>query len=176
MFLIINGDYMDLDRDFDWNKIFVVLALLVFAGAIWWQDQLSFEDWGGVPRVVDGDSLEFPHQRVRLKGIDAPEGRQTCERAGKSWRCGRASQQALRLMIGKNEVQCSGSAHDRHDRLLAYCKVGALELNRAMVRDGWAVSYGGEFLAEERAAKAGKRGLWEGTFQRPVDWRRANPR
>jgi len=36
----------------------------------------------GTAHAVDGDSLEMAGTRVRLLGIDAPEGRQTCQRGG----------------------------------------------------------------------------------------------
>ncbi len=160
----------------DLQKVFAVFVLLVFAGVIWWQGELETTTEGGLPKIVDGDSLEFPNERVRLKGIDAPEGRQSCERDGKEWRCGRASTQALRVMVGRRSVRCEGDRYDRHNRLLAICWVGDVELNRAMVRDGWAVSYGGAFLREERAAKAEKKGIWSSKFERPVDWRRAHQR
>ena len=42
----------------------------------------------GRPRVVDGDSLEFDGERIRLFGIDAPESAQTCRASGSRWRCG----------------------------------------------------------------------------------------
>ena len=35
-------------------------------------------DITGQPRVIDGDTLEIQGQRIRLHGIDAPEGKQLC--------------------------------------------------------------------------------------------------
>lgn len=43
----------------------------------------------GAPRVVDGDTLEFGSERVRLYGVDAPESKQSCkDRSGKDFPCG----------------------------------------------------------------------------------------
>jgi hypothetical protein len=43
----------------------------------------------GVPRVVDGDTLDFSGTRVRLFGIDAPETKQSCTAAkGGDYLCG----------------------------------------------------------------------------------------
>ena len=50
----------------------------------------------GPARVVDGDSLEIGGQRIRLYGIDAPEGRQHCRDAqGQDYACGREAARAL---------------------------------------------------------------------------------
>jgi endonuclease YncB( thermonuclease family) len=73
-------------------------------------------------------------------------------------------------------VTCDGAEFDRHERLLAYCHAGGVELNRWMVVEGWAVSFGGAFKTEELAARAAKRGIWQGEFKMPHVWRRENPR
>ena len=62
----------------DFSKLMVVGCLLLFAGLLWWQDQLGLDQRAGVPRVIDGDSLAFGDEQVRLKGIDAPEFAANC--------------------------------------------------------------------------------------------------
>ena len=158
----------------DGSKILVVVCLLIFAGVLWWQERSGWDEWVGVPKVVDGDSLILNNERVRLKGIDAPEGRQYCEKQGKKWACGRAATSALRRLIGRQNVECKGSEFDKHDRLLAVCTVGGVEINQFMVREGWAVSFGGRYKSLEREARSGKKGLWQGTFEMPRDWRARN--
>ena len=152
----------------------VLVCLLTFAGLIWWVESSGLDDVSGPAKVVDGDSLVLPSGQVRLKGIDAPEGRQRCLKNGKEWACGRASTQALRELVTGKEVVCDGQQLDRYDRLLAICWVGDVKINQVMVRDGWAVAFGDQFLREERAAKAAQRGLWQGTFERPAVWRAKN--
>ncbi len=62
----------------------------------------------GPARVVDGDSLEIGGQRVRLFGIDAPEGRQHCRNAqGQDFACGREAARALDTLIGGRSVTCT---------------------------------------------------------------------
>jgi endonuclease YncB( thermonuclease family) len=124
----------------------------------------------GRPHVNDGDTLTLAGERIRLKGIDAPERAQICRKGGESYGCGRRASDELGALIGGRSVVCEGWERDRYDRLLAVCKAGATELNRRMVEEGWAVAYGDYGDAELAARRAGK-GLWAGEFDRPRDWR-----
>ena len=124
----------------------------------------------GDARLIDGDSLYVGGDEVRLKDIDAPEGRQTCQRAGADWACGDAARDELRRLIGGNSVQCRVLERDKHGRLLAYCSAGGHDLNREMVANGMAVSFGG-FNGEEADARSAHRELWGSQFERPQNWR-----
>ena len=125
----------------------------------------------GFARVGDGDSLAIGDARIRLEGIDAPELGQDCTRDGASYPCGREARTALARLVEGTAVACEGRRRDRYDRLLARCAARGIDLNRAMVEAGWAVSYGGYADAEAEARHAG-RGIWAGSFERPQDWRR----
>ncbi len=49
----------------------------------------SAEPAGGAASVVDGDTLRWRGERVWLAGMDAPERRQSCRRAGgAAYSCG----------------------------------------------------------------------------------------
>ena len=51
---------------------------------------------------------------------------------------------------------------------------GAVELNRRMVEDGWAIAYEGlpsVLSRSQERARAMKRGLWQGYFKPPRQWR-----
>lgn len=154
---------------------FLVISLILVAGAV------SSIDWINTPTIIkgradvrDGDSLVVGRYRVRLVGIDAPERDQSCERHGRSWPCGRAAARHLSGLIGSRTVECAADKRDRFQRLLARCRAGDRELNRSMVRDGMAVSFGRRYMREEAAARNNKRGLWAGRFQRPKLWRQQN--
>ncbi|WP_244480704.1 thermonuclease family protein [Mesorhizobium sp. Root157] len=122
--------------------------------------------------IIDGDSIELGGQRIRLRGIDAPEYRQMCSRNGADYACGRAAREALaRLTLGRT-VTCSGWRNDRYGRLLGDCAAGGTDLNSAQVAAGWAVAYG-DFEREEPSARAARAGIWAGTFDWPQDWRAA---
>ena len=59
------------------------------------------------------------------------------------------------------------------------CFAGQVELNRAMVRKGWALAYypergaipGPAYDAEQLEAEQAGRGLWAGSFVPPWEWR-----
>ena len=145
-----------------------LVAVAVIAAAL---QVVSSAPLSGTAVVLDGDSLQFGPQRVRLEGIDAPEFVQTCTIASKLTDCGRLARNHLRELIARLPVECTGWQSDKYDRLLVRCFAGKTDLNASMVRDGWAVAFG-DFELEEADASAAKRGLWQGDFAEPSDWRK----
>jgi endonuclease YncB( thermonuclease family) len=132
---------------------------------------------------IDGDTLRAANgAEYRLFGIDAPELAQSCSEAnGKSWLCGRAANAKLTTLIKGGEVNCQSRATDRFGRTVAVCSAaGVPDLGEAMVREGYAIDLGGAagnpYRDAEAEAQTAKRGFWRGTFERPSDWRLANPR
>ncbi|HEX8049250.1 thermonuclease family protein [Rhizobium sp.] len=121
--------------------------------------------------VVDGDTLAQSGERFRLRGIDAPEYRQQCQRNNVSWACGEEARRVLDRLMKTGSPECRGGEKDRYGRLLVICKAGDVDINAAMVRSGMAVSYGG-YAAEEAQARQAEAGLWAGEFERPRDYRR----
>ena len=128
----------------------------------------------GKADIVDGDTIKVGGIPVRLYGIDAPEGRQTCKRDGKIYGCGKQATKALANLIAGQSVQCEIVGRDDYARALGVCTVADTELNRTMVRDGWAlafVKYSDRYAADQVAAEAAKAGLWAGSFVKPWEWR-----
>ena len=155
-----------LTRDGATALAFLLLVALIAAKL---NDRPDIQHQGAF-HAADGDSLVLDGQRMRLKGIDAPELSQTCERAGQDWPCGRLAQRALQKLVLDDDAQCGGSEHDRYDRLLVICRSQAGDINARMVASGMAVSYGG-YQREEAQARAQKLGLWAGRFEMPRDVR-----
>ena len=128
----------------------------------------------GKADIVDGDTIRVGGIPVRLYGIDAPEGRQTCQRDAKTYACGKQATKTLATLIAGQSVQCEIIGRDDYARALGVCMVGDVELNRTMVRDGWAlafVKYSDRYAADQVAAEAAKAGLWAGSFVKPWEWR-----
>ncbi len=145
-----------------------IIGLLILLSAR--LDRVERRGIEGRATVNDGDSLTLGSERIRLRGIDAPEFTQTCRRQGADYPCGRRARDALAGLIGGKPVACAGWERDRYGRLLAACTAGGKDLNRALVEAGWAVAYG-EFEAEERIARQNGAGLWAGSFDPPRVWR-----
>jgi endonuclease YncB( thermonuclease family) len=133
----------------------------------------------GQADVVDGDTLAIRGEqtRIRLYGVDAPEGKQTCNDAeGKRYLCGSRAADVLSALIGRNgRVSCQEEDWDRYGRVVAVRHVNGRDINGELIRQGWAVEYGqysdGRYSNEETEARQAKRGLWAGTFVMPWDWR-----
>ncbi|MFC7290764.1 thermonuclease family protein [Hirschia litorea] len=125
--------------------------------------------------VTDGDSLRIGDERIRLFGIDALEGKQTCRFKNEEWACGRSSRKALERAIGRERVSCTVYDKDRYKRSVSICRVGEVDLNEAQVRNGWAVAYtqySKRYVNAETDARVNERGIWRSEFIRPHDYRK----
>lgn len=156
-------------------KTLLTLALLLLPSVALAASDSSLT-YSGTPRVVDGDSIMIGNTEMRLLCIDAVELHQDCTGAdGQSYHCGENAKQAMTDAIAGRRVRCHGTAHDKYNRPLVWCKAGKTSLNRAMVDSGWAISTCKSTRDQENAAKAEKRGIWGGTFEIPHDWRKEHP-
>lgn len=162
-------------------RLSTLVALMVLGAlAVWSQrvlerpmrhDQVA----NGQAHAIDGDSLRINGEEMRIKGIDAPELNQTCQRLGKTVPCGREAAAALRRILTRGPITCVGFERDRFNRLLVSCRSLGADVGALMVKDGMAVSFG-DYLLEEAEARADNRGLWSGSFDMPRDWRNTHPR
>ena len=127
-----------------------------------------------VERVIDGDTLEIvlngKVERLRLIGVDAPEtnGPPICY--------GPEATAKVEELVGRADgrvlLEKDVSETDKYGRLLRYVWLeqpdGKRMLNEELVKEGFAqvstyppdVKYQQQFLAAEREARDGKRGLW----------------
>ena len=71
----------------------------------------------GFARVVDGDTFSLGAERVRLWGVDAPEGRQVCQNAqDQGYACGDVARDQLVGLIGGRSVRCEVRDRDPYGR------------------------------------------------------------
>jgi hypothetical protein len=78
-------------------------------------------------------------------------------------------------MIGHAEVRCDDLGPDRYSRTLGRCFVGSVNLNGAMVRDGYAwayVKYSKDYVGLEDEARAARAGIWQGEAMPAWDYRK----
>lgn len=156
----------------------ILLAVLILGALALLADLLNREEMlEGHAFAVDGDTLDLAGTRVRLTGIDAPELRQECMRAGRPWACGEAARRMLQEALRAGPVACAASRRDTYGRPLAVCRVGGVNLSEHMAQQGFAVAYlGRAYAGAEAEARAAGRGIWGASFEAPADWRAAHPR
>ena len=155
-------------RLLDYALTVAILSLLAVVAAR--LDRVETRKISGDAIVNDGDTITLKGERIRLRGIDAPEYNQTCLKDGAAYPCGRRSREALARLANNGQIECAGWERDRYGRLLGNCTAGGVDLNRRQVEEGWAVAYG-DYADAERAARQRGAGLWAGSFERPRDWR-----
>ena len=169
--------FLSLQKQLDWCKllfmkkvmkktvfVFVTLGALVCAtGKLFAADEF---------KVVDGDSLEQGSVRIRLIDIDAPELFQECyDENDNKYRCGKKALDQLEMLVGNVDF-CKEAGVDKYKRKLMECfDKNGVSINKLMVLNGWAVSYGNKFEKEENKAKKQKSGIWNGRFMRPELYR-----
>ncbi|RRD25954.1 thermonuclease family protein [Brucellaceae bacterium VT-16-1752] len=158
----------------------IILTLLFFSAIVIGisylpNEKRPTETRDGSVYVIDGDTVIINKVHIRLKGIDAPEMTQSCERNGNSYDCGKEACNFLRARIGRATIRCETEGFDRYGRDLARCYLGETDLNGWMVQQGWALAYG-DYDREETDARRNSRGMWAGRFEKPSSWRKENPR
>lgn len=155
----------------NWLRAALIAAILLIAGPIWGEDFRIT----GIAKVIDGDTIEIRGVRIRLFGIDAPEGAQDCGRAdGTRWNCAQQATSALEYYLRARPVVCVRRDVDRYGRLVCQCTVSGVDVNAWLVRNGWAVAYtlySRDYVREEAEARAARHGIWSGDFVLPWDWR-----
>ena len=152
-----------------------LVSLIVALAIVYLVDEFPKIDFQSRVRVTDGDSLRRGNQRIRLFGIDAPELAQEClDAKGEPYACGQSAKRALQELISGAEISCNVIERDKYRRDVARCQREGVEINREMVRLGWAIAYERhslDYLVAEATARNARRGLWQGHFQNPEDFR-----
>jgi endonuclease YncB( thermonuclease family) len=135
-------------------------------------------DITGVAKVREGDTVVIGSNRIRLGGIDAPSVDQLClNTKGERWTCGVAARDELSKHVEGKSWTCHLGPTDRRGRAVARCEVDGEDIQKWMVRSGWALAYdrfSHDYDADQAAAREAKAGMWQGAFIAPWDWRVRN--
>jgi endonuclease YncB( thermonuclease family) len=136
-------------------------------------------DITGVPKIREGDHIQIGNTRIRLGGIDAPSVDQLClNTQGERWTCGVAARDELIKHTDNKSWACHPrQTVDRRGRTVARCDVDGEDIQKWLVRNGWALSYtrvSHDYDADEKEAREAKAGMWQGAFIAPWDWRIRN--
>jgi len=134
----------------------------------------------GKVSVVTGSILRLKSLNIRLFGIDAPDTDQTCaDRLGRAYGCGKKALTFLQDFIAGRKVTCHILGKIVNNNATGACFVGDSDLSAMVAEAGWALAYTKNtdvYVPYEKEARINKRGLWEGRFYRPQDWRKLQSR
>lgn len=134
-----------------------------------------------VIKIVDGDTIDVldannESHRIRLQGIDAPEGAQAF---------GNASRQHLYDLLFEKDVALQGKKTDRYGRILCKVLIDGHDANLEQINAGLAWfyrHYENELISEDRQsyesaeskARTAQRGLWQDRAPTPP-WEYRHP-
>ena len=153
-------------------KIPLAIALLLLP------ETAQAAEISGIPRIHEGNQVQIGNSRIRLQGIDAPSVDQLClNTKGERWTCGVAARDELMRHVANKSWTCHVDRVDRRGRSVAKCEVDGEDIQKWMVKSGWALSYvrfSHDYDADEKAAREAKAGMWQGAFIAPWDWRVRN--
>ena len=135
-------------------------------------------DVSGLPKIREADLVQIGSSRIRLSGIDAPSADQLClNTKGERWTCGVAARDELIKHTERKSWTCRLGQTDRRGRALARCEVDGQDIQKWLVRSGWALAFNRfshDYDADEKEAREAKAGMWQGAFIAPWDWRIRN--
>ncbi len=141
--------------------IFLIVAVFCYCSAS--AQDLPNEFYARVVGISDGDTFKVLYQenqevKVRLNHIDAPEKGQPFGKSAKKF--------ASDLCFGKEVKIVRQKKKDRYQRIIAEVFVGETNINKEMVKAGYAwhfkkYSSDKEYDKIETEARENKRGLWQ---------------
>ena len=142
------------------------LILLSDPGALFGRVPAPAGTISAVPQqvaVVDGGTLRLGEVVLRLRGVAAPVRGELCHgHGGQRFDCGGAAAEALAALVRDRPVSCHLAGRDATGVIEGACEAGGVDLNRALVGEGYARAEGRDaaLRSAEGDARAAGRGLW----------------
>ena len=164
----------------------VARSLVLLPAAVWllaMTGHPALAEIAGMPKIIDGDTIEVQGQAIRLYGIDAPELGQACTIEERAYDCGLVARTALldltagvavTCQVVSAEVVSAEPGRAAEDGRPGRCFAQGYDLSEGMAYTGWALALrevSAHYLVFEERAQAAGRGLWKGRFVTPWDWR-----
>ncbi|MEM7687875.1 MAG: thermonuclease family protein [Pseudomonadota bacterium] len=152
--------------------------LLITTLALAASSSVSAQTLSGPATAIDGRTLDFTGTPIRLAHLDAPEGKQSCNRDNQDWACGREAKANLAQLVGGRTVTCAITQTDPDHIRRAICTAGNLDIGREMVRRGMALAIENapsNYVTAQEIAQRMAFGLWSGEFEYPSIWRTSHP-
>lgn len=151
----------------------VIVCILLGASSLFAVAPLAHADILGKATVISGDMMEVGGRRIRLDGIMAPTGGQTCRINDRTYDCHRIAATALIDLTLGVAVRCAPKFEEPEGILVATCYANGYDLSEGMVYTGWGLAFphadNNPYLRFEEQARRAKHGLWRGDFVPP--WR-----
>lgn len=148
-----------------WHHVFVLVLCLSPFGLAHAQDTRSAS-------AVDGDTILLADRTLDLRGIDAPEVGQNCKNAdGSFYACGQQATAYLSDFLKGRSVSCVAAQDIREGYR---CFADGADVSERVVSQGFAVAdrfFGSDYGDAEALAKRDRRGIWQGDFVMPAEWR-----
>lgn len=139
---------------------------------------------GTVYKISDGDTIQVKDDlgtkvKIRFYGIDAPETEKSNRKTGKVSKPGQPYGEeafdALKGKIDRQRVRVEVMDIDRYKRAVSVVWLGNRNINREMVREGFAWAYrqyldrphASEYIDAEEQSRKERRGLWQQANPQP---------
>ncbi len=157
------------------GALVLVAAIAALAGYFYfsWPLQYVVE---GPATVPDAGRLIVGNHLVQLDGLVAPRRDTDCRIGGSILQCALISRARLIEMVAGKTVRCDVTRYDGDDRNWGRCRVrdpdpalfaaGEDDLNRTLVRIGWAIAdqqHVPDYVNDGQQARTQRIGLWQGT-------------
>lgn len=161
------------------NRLLLVILSLLMSVPAYAKEPIRVFDCM-VDRVLDGDTVSCAVKasggtfvKVRLYGIDAPEGDRRHYKSGKLMKPGQTygneATEALRAKVYQSVITVTVTDIDKYKRMVGLVNIGNRNINKEMIEGGhaWAYKqyldtpYRSEFIQLEEQARLKGLGLWK---------------
>ena len=151
------------------KNYFYILFFCLVSSLIYGEESIK-----GKAKVTNSDYIKIENQIIILYGIEAMERKQVCYIDNSIWPCYDITVRFLESLTDLGETNCKIIKKSRMNRVFGICEVLGIELNKELVKKGYAfarIKQTKKYLENEKIEKEKKLGLWQSKFIKPWLWR-----